>query len=185
MSPRRPHGSNFHGEYTISISGLSGELKVKEAVPEGKVAEVSAPASFAVSDLSVTPSEVISGEKVTISALVTNTGGSEGSYTVVLKIDGLEEARQDVTLGAGKSKTITFITSKDKEGTYTIDIDGNFGQFTALIPTPPIEVPVEALPVEPPINWGLIGGIIAAVVVIGGLSYYFFIWRRRGAPRPS
>jgi hypothetical protein len=49
----------------------------------GKLPVAPLPASFAVSGLSITPSEVKPGEQVTISAVVTNSGGSEGTYTVV------------------------------------------------------------------------------------------------------
>jgi len=153
--------------------------------PPPAPARVPAPASFTVSDLSVTPNEVKPAEQVAISAVVTNTGGREGSYTVVLKINGVEEARKEVTLRAGKSETVTFTTTKDTEGSYTVDIDGTVGQFTVIVP-PPTPTPTEALPVQPPTNWWLIGGIIAGcVVVVAGLLVYFFVWRKRGAPQPS
>ena len=142
-------------------------------------ARVPAPARFAVFDLSITPSEVKPAEQVTISAVVTNIGGSEGSYTVVLKINGAEERRKEVILGVGNSEKVSFNTTKDVGGTYTVSVNGLSGIFTvkpvgALIPT-----------LAKPINWGLIGSIIAGcVVVIVGLLVYFFVWRRRGAPRP-
>ena len=50
-------------------------------------------------------------------------------------------------------------------------------------PAPPVVPPVAEPPVEVPVtptNWGLIGGIIAAVIVIGVLVYFFW-WRRRPA----
>ena len=129
-----------------------------------------ASASFTISDLSVTRSEVKPAEQVTISTVVTNIGGSEGSYTVVLKINGAEEAKKEVTLGAGKSETVTFTIAKDAEGSYTVNIDGKVGQFTVIVPPP---------------NWWLIGGIIAGCVVVVGLLVYFFVWRKRSTPRPS
>jgi hypothetical protein len=172
------------GERTVNVSGLLGTFKVKapEAppTPTPVSAVAPAPASFAISDLSVTPSEVKLAEQVKISAVVTNTGGSEGSYIVVLKINGAEEARKEVTLGAGKSETVTFTVVKDLEGSYTVNIDGKVGQFTVIVPPPPAPTPTEVLPVQPPTNWWLIGGIIAGCIVVAGLLVYFFVWRKRG-----
>jgi len=52
-----------------------------------------------------------------------------------------------------------------------------------VVEPPVVEPPVVEPPVEEPaqpVNWGLIGGIIAAVIVIG-LLVYFLWWRRRTA----
>jgi len=68
----------------------------------------------------------------------------------------------------------TFNISKDVAGTYNVNINGISGKFMIKVP-----------PVAPAISWGLIGGIIAAAVVIIGLLVYFFVWRKRGEPRPS
>ena len=172
------------GEYKISIGDLLGTFRVRAPAPPSAPVVAPAPASFAIADLLVTPSEVDLAEQVTISAVLTNTGGSEGSYTVVLKIDGTEEAIKEVTLAAGQSEAITFTIAKETEGSYAVDIDGKVGQFTVIVPPPPTPAPVEALPVEPPTNWGLIGGIIAGcVVVAAGLLVYFFVWRKRGVLR--
>ncbi len=165
---------------------MLGKCEVKAPPAPAAPAVAPAPPSFAISDLSVAPSEVKLADQVTISVVVTNAGGSGGSYTVVLQINGAEEARKEVTLGAGKSETVTFIISKDTEGSYTVNIDGNLGQFTVIVSPPPTPTPTEALPVQPPTNWWLIGGIIAGcIVVAAGLLVYFFVWRKRGAARPS
>ncbi len=166
------------GSYEVRLDRLIGSFNISEVVE--------APASFAISDLSVTPSKVKPREQVTISALVTNTGGSEGSYTVVLKINGVEETKKEVILGAGKSETVTFTITKDTEGTYTVNIAGKVGRFTAIVPPLPTLTPTEAppAPVEP-FNWPLIGGLIAGCLVVAGLLGYFFVWRKRGAPRLS
>ena len=48
-----------------------------------------------------------------------------------------------------------------------------------VTPTPSEALEAPVIPVEPTTNWWLIGGIIAAVLVIGGLSSYFLWYRRR------
>ena len=130
---------------------------------------VLAPAEFTSSALNISPREVDIGETVTISVLVTNIGEEEGSYTVTLKINGVVEQTREVTLAGGASQTVTFTTTKDEAGIYSVDVDGLIGSFTVR----------EVVVPPPPINWPLIGGIIAAVVVVGLLI--FFLVRRRAA----
>ena len=139
--------------YAVSVDGLSGSFVVKPppAPP--------APAAFAVSALTISPAEVDIGESVTVGILVTNTGDLAGSYEVTLKIDEAVVATKGVTLDGGASQSVTFTTSKDVVATYTISIDGLTGTF------------VVKLPPAVPLNWWLIGGIIAVVVAV-----IVFIW---------
>jgi len=177
------------GEYAVNIGGLLGTFNVKTPeippAPTHVPTVAPSPASFTISDLSVTPSEVKPSEEVTISAVVTNAGGCDGNCVVCLKIDGIEEAKKEVTVGAGKSETVTFIIAKDTKGSYTASIDDKTGQFTVIVPQPSLPKPTGALPVQPPNDWWRIVSIIAAGVVIIGLLVYFFVWRKRIAPRPS
>jgi len=139
-----------------------------------------APAAFSVSNLSVQPLEVESQETVTITVSVANTGGTEGSYTAVLKINGVKEAEKSVTITAGGSEIVTFSVTREEAGSYSVTVNGLSASFTIVAPAPPPPPPeVEALPAPaPPINWPLIGGIIAAVVV-AALLIYFLVVRRR------
>jgi len=150
--------------YSVTVDGLSGSFTVAPVVvpPE--------PAAFSVSYLSVSPRlEVEPGETVTITVLVANTGGESGSYTVVLKIDGVKEAEETVTVAAGESQEVSFSVTREDPGDYTVDVDGLSGSFTVLLPVKP-----------PGINWPLIGGIIGGVIVVG-LGVFFFVRRRRAA----
>jgi len=136
---------------------------------------VPAPAAFTVSKLFISPAEVEIGQSVTISVIVTNTGGQPGTYKVVLKINGIVEATEEVTVSAGASKKVTFARAKDVAGSYSVEVDGLSGSFTVKEkPAPPEEIPPE---VKPPINWPLIGGIIGGVVVVG-LGVFFWMRRR-------
>ncbi|MBA7560335.1 hypothetical protein ES708_01960 [subsurface metagenome] len=139
------------------------------------------PAAFTVSKLIISPAKVDIGQSVTITAVVANTGGETGSCEAVLKIDGVLEATKEVTISAGASEEVTFTTSRDVAGSYSVDVNGLTGSFTvkeepALPPAPPEEAP----PVKP-FPWPLIGGIAAGVVIVGLLI--FFLVRRRARAR--
>ena len=99
-------------------------------------------------------------------------------------------ATKEITLASGASQTITFTASGNTAGTYGVDVNGKTGQFTvtaAPVPIPPEPAPTPepapaptpepTLPVVPPTNWWLVGGIIAGVAVILGLLLWFFLRR--------
>lgn len=144
-------------------------------------------ATFAASSLLVVPTEVDTGEKVIIVIAVANTGGQSGSYEVVLKINGLLEASQEVTIAPGDSELVSFDIVKNTAGTYSLEAAGFTGSFTVRekpaspTVTPPSTVtPLPSIVTAPsPINWPVIGGIIAAVVLaIAAMIYSFLIGRR-------
>ena len=89
----------------------------------------------------------------------------------MLKIDGTTVETKTVTLAVGSSEKVTFTTSQDTTGTYTVDVNGLSGTFKVK------EAPAEEVPPEP-INWWLIGGIIAAAIIVIGLFIRRFIRRR-------
>ena len=165
------------------------------------------PAAFTTSALSISPAEVDIGEEVAISVLVANTGDLTGSYEVTLKIEGEVVDTEEVTLVGGTSQTVTFTTTKDVAGSYSVTIDSLLDTFTVKAPPVPPVVPVvppeeevpeeeeevvpeeeeevvpeeeEVPPVAPPkpINGWFIGGIIAGVVIIGVVTW-IIIKRRR------
>ena len=154
------------GTYAISINGLTGRFTVT-APP---VIEPPKPADIIVSNLSVSSSKVEPGDTVTISVLVANRGGQEGTYLIELKIDGVVVETKSVTLAAGASETVTFTTSEDMGGIYTVDIDDQSTSFTVVKP----EIEKEVVGT----NWPLIGGIIGGVVVIA-IIVGILLWRRR------
>jgi hypothetical protein len=95
------------------------------------------PASFSASSLTISPPEVDIGEAVGISILVTNGGEAEGSYDVVLTVNGEVVETKGVTM-AGGSQTVSFNTTWDAAGSYAVDVNGLPGSFTvreALVPT--------------------------------------------------
>jgi len=134
------------------------------------------PAAFAASNLAIAPAEVGIGEEVTVSVLITNSGDLTSSYEAVLKIDGAEVAREEVTLIGSASETVTFTTTRDAAGTYAVSVDGLSGTFTVkAAPAPP--TPAPPTPAKP-INWPLIGGIIAGVIVVALVIWRVVVRRR-------
>ena len=159
------------GTYSVAVDGLSGSFIVVAPVTP-------LPAAFSLSDLSIQPAEVQPKEPVTITATVANTGGTEGSYSVVLKINGAKKAEKSVNIAAGGSQNVTFSVTKEEPGSYSVAIDGLSGSFTVVAPpTAPSPAPPVTPPAKPPTNWPLIGGIVGAVIVVGLLV--FFLVRRR------
>jgi hypothetical protein len=132
-----------------------------------------APAAFSVSNLLIQPAEVQPNDVVNITLSVANTGGTEGSYTVVLKINGVKEAEKSVTVAPGSSGSVAFSVTREEAGSYSVVVDGLSGSFTVVVPAG------EGLPPEKPTNWTVLGGIIAAAVVVGLLI--LFLVRRRAA----
>lgn len=93
------------------------------------IINMSPPASFTISSLIVAPLQVQPGESVTVTVTVENTGSRTGIYTLILKINGVEEARKDIPLDSGTSTTVDFIVFRDAPGTYSIDINGLEGSI--------------------------------------------------------
>jgi len=123
----------------------------------GKAAPPAA-ASFAVSKLKVSPTSVRPGEQVTITATMTNSGGTEGSYNAVLKINGVDEAQQQITLEPKGKQEITFTTSKETAGSYDVTVGDTSGSFK-------VSMPDTASPGKK-LSWPLVGGIAAGVLLI-------------------
>ena len=84
------------------------------------------------------------------------------------------ETSKKVIVAVGVSRTVSFSVSRDEPDTYRVALDGLSGAFVVAKPVPPAPAPPPVItpPVVPPPvaplgpNWALIGGIIAAVVLI-------------------
>jgi hypothetical protein len=81
-----------------------------------------APAQFEVTSFNISPPEITAGETASITTQVKNIGGSEGTYTAVLTVDGAQAETKNVTVTPGATETVTFSLVKDKAGTYQVAI---------------------------------------------------------------
>jgi hypothetical protein len=112
------------------------------------------PATFNISNLTISPENVNPGQTVTISVLAQNTGDVSGTYNVTLKINGVITDRKILNLAA-QTKDIR---------EYSIDINGLAGKFTvAESPTTTTPAPVKKIP---PWAIAVVGGVLFVFVVI-------------------
>ncbi|MFA5064948.1 MAG: CARDB domain-containing protein [Dehalococcoidia bacterium] len=124
------------------------------------------PPNVLVSSAAVASTKVSPGEKVDISAAVTNKGGSSGTSKVTLFINGQEAESKGITLSSGESTTLHFSVSRNDPGTYTVNVNN---------------VPAGSFTVDQFKNNGsLIYGVIA-LFIIGIAAIVFLLVRKRTA----
>jgi hypothetical protein len=81
-------------------------------------------ARFEVTSLAVTPIVAEPGQTVAVEVEVKNVGGTEGSHTLVLTVNGVEEETRDVTVAPLITGTAAFTLIKDAPGVYDIEVAG-------------------------------------------------------------
>ena len=87
------------------------------------------PAEFALSGLSIMPPLVNPGATAHVNVRVTNTGNKGGTYKVTMKVNGVTEGSQDVTLQKGGNQVVGFTVVKNNPGIYMITIDNFSGRL--------------------------------------------------------
>lgn len=113
--------------FVACLVGIGIYLGYRPEEPEG-------PAEFKISNLTVSPSEAEPGESVEISATVKNVGDLEGTYTVELKIDGVLEETENVTLDSGESTTVSFTVQKETVNSYSVEVGDLIQSFEVIAP---------------------------------------------------
>jgi len=89
------------------------------------------PPIVGVSSAAVAATRVSPGDKVDVSATISNKGGSIGTSKVTLFINGQEEESKGVTLASGESTTMHFSVSRSDPGAYTVNVNNvPAGSFT-------------------------------------------------------
>lgn len=107
------------GDYYAEVDGLGGAFTIMPLVP----------ANFSVSNLGIAPERVKQGEKVTISAIVTNNGEIAGNYSMVVKLKGAIEGTEEISLGPGESRRVDFGITKNAPGFYNVEVENLTGRF--------------------------------------------------------
>jgi hypothetical protein len=134
------------GSYKISVGDKESVLTVEKPSPP----------DIRFSNLVISPDEVDVCESVTITATVKNIGGSRGDYTAELKIDGITNQTEKLTLSSEANCLLCFKVSKGLAGTYKVVLGDLSGQFTVKEPaTPVFDIPVA--PSCPPTSSGSCG----------------------------
>ncbi len=134
----------------------------------------SSSAAFTVKSLDVTPEVVRPGEDVTVTVLVANTGETEGSYSLSLKIGGGVETVEELILTPGEERLVTFTVSRENAGSYEVEVDGQTAEFTVEETVPPEDTGSLDWAF-----WAFIGSIVAGILAITAIII-FILGRRRG-----
>jgi hypothetical protein len=131
------------GIYKISVGSKESTLTVEKPSPP----------DWRLSNLAINPDDVDVCETAVITATLTNAGGSRGGYTAELKIDGITNQAQKLTLSAGANCVLCFRVSKGLPGTYNVTLGDLSGQFTVKEPASPVfDIPI--VPSCPPSSEG-------------------------------
>jgi hypothetical protein len=125
------------GVYTVSVGDIESILTV----------EKSSPANFQLSDLQIYPARVDICDSVSVAAKLQNIGDKQGTYSAELKIDGVTNQTQKLTLSAGDICPLCFKVAKGLPGTYKVTLGDLSGQFVVEEPpTPVFDIPVAPCP---------------------------------------
>jgi hypothetical protein len=139
------------------------------------------PARFQVRGLSVNPSEVKVGEKVTISGQLINVGGLTGEHVLHIVIPGLLETNLAITLAPGQARELSFIVTPMAAGNYPVEIGSVGASFSAGYRTAPPEGPFT--PRAGPPWWVWV--VIFLAAALASYAAYRWILRRRLQPEAA
>jgi hypothetical protein len=91
-----------------------------------------APAVFSVSQLTVSPPDLLVGQTATVSIQVSNSGEESGDYEVDLKLAGSPVETKQITVAGQSDQVITFNLTQNLPGTYEIAVNGLQGSIRVL-----------------------------------------------------
>jgi len=153
---------------TLTVTGPGGssqcdtEIRVREFA-----AEVEEGPNLAAAYLLITPDVVVPDQEVEISINIGNDGGTVGTRSIALYINGELEQSQTVSVSPGSAKNIIFRVSKSEPGIYHVMLEGNEGQFT-------VQAPAKAKHWSGPLGTpGIIVIVVVAVVLIVAIVFVF------------
>ena len=154
------------GTYQVTVDGLTGSFTVNP------VPIVLEPAEFIISGFTVSPTEVSTGEAVTVSVTITNTGEVTGTHTLEIEIDGdtPEGPPIETVLEGGASKTITITVTEEEPMEHTVKVEDLTEIFTVTAPPGFVLSP------------GYIAGILILILIAGTTTYTLYRSRQTGIP---
>ena len=115
---------NKPGTYEIRVGNKSSSIQVEEALPP----------VLKLSDLKLNMEVANPGEEIVVTALLSNTGGSQGDYIAELKINDTAEQSEKLKLPPGVNYNLAFKVIKNDPGTYTVSIGDLTGKFIVQEP---------------------------------------------------
>jgi hypothetical protein len=107
------------------------------------------PAAISVGGLTISPTQVSTGQTVTIGVQVSNNGDLAGSYMLTLKVNNVSVATRDVAAAGGTTQTAQFTVTQEATGTYNVDVNGLTGTFTVKPPSTPATFTTGTLSISP------------------------------------
>ena len=122
--------------------------------------------NIVVQSATITSTKVSPGEKVDVTASVTNKGGSNGTSKVTLYINGQEADSKGITLTSGESTQVHFSVSQNDPGTYSVYVNG---------------VPAGNITVDLFTNNDALIVSIIALFAVGIVGVLYLVVRRRSA----
>lgn len=129
--------SRFQGG-KVHTNNLPGHLiltpAAKPTQPTESVAPVLPPDTTSVSNLHILPDKAYPGSSIGVIATVVNSGKDKIQHRAEFKINGRLEAINDITLEAGHSQEITFMTVSGAPGDYYISVDNATGILRIMPP---------------------------------------------------
>ena len=183
-------------ETDTSAGTVEGTPATPTETPQGTVEETETPVGTAVSTVTVTdtptgPADIgVSnvfvdsrsvgvGDQVTITAIVTNDGESEGTAAVGLVVNGLTVTSQEVSLPVGESVRLTFDWRFQNAGTFQIGVgEQSAGEIVVSEPTGSATGTVAGTGTEPETSTGFAPGFGPAAVIAALLALALLARRR-------
>ena len=113
------------GEYEVSVDGAAaGTVTVSEAStpPPSPSPDPDPEPDISVLDANIEPTTIATGENVTVTVTLENTGDADGDYEVTLNVD---DARVDSTtesVSAGETTELSFVHTFEEAGEYEVRV---------------------------------------------------------------
>ena len=111
---------------------FSEQLIREEPTQESSNWSWAQPSNVMVTNTWADPRTARAGQKITIYANMANRGDIQGTYTATLKIDGKVEETKRGSLEGNTAVPLQFYVSRDRPGTYRVDVNGQETYFTVI-----------------------------------------------------